>query len=384
MGLLQKAEITMAYFKCGIFGFQGDGKTYTASLLAEGILKAIGENKMAYFDTETGSDWMVPKMKQSGIEVFQVKMRAFTALINTIKECVEINMPFLIIDSITHVWRDLMQSYDEKLNRRGKLQFQDWAIIKKEWQTYTDLFVNSPLHIIVCGRAGYAYDYDFNEDGSKDLIKTGTKMKAEGEFGFEPSLVIEMERITENRKELDAIKDRKKKQAYQPSRGSKSVHRAMILKDRSDTINGQVFEYSHESDRTIFDDIKPHFELLNIGGMQLGVDTQDSKDRFDIEGKPDWKREQEMKKIALEEIQGTMVALWPGTDKDSKKAKSDFVWFVFNTRSWSAVEALPLKDLEDVKKLLTKFEEAYTISDTKDIAVVWREILMQEEDDIPL
>jgi hypothetical protein len=48
----------------------------------------------------------------------------------------------------------------------------------------------------LCGRAGYEYDHEENEDGGKDLIKIGTKMKAEGEFGFEPSLVIEMERLT--------------------------------------------------------------------------------------------------------------------------------------------------------------------------------------------
>ena len=89
MSLLKKAESTMAYFKCGIFGFQGDGKTYTASLLAAGILKAIGADKMAYCDTETGSDWMIPKMNKEGIEVFQVKERSFNNVVTTIRECVE-------------------------------------------------------------------------------------------------------------------------------------------------------------------------------------------------------------------------------------------------------------------------------------------------------
>ena len=129
MGILKKAENTLAYFKCGIFGFQGDGKTYTASLLAAGILKAIKATKLAYFDTETGSDWMIPKMKQEGVEVYQVKERSFSSLLETINECVSDKVPMLIIDSITHVWRDLCHSYDTKLNRRGKMQFQDWALI---------------------------------------------------------------------------------------------------------------------------------------------------------------------------------------------------------------------------------------------------------------
>jgi len=356
MNLLQKAENTMAYFKCGIFGFQGDGKTYTSSQIAEGILKKVGIPKLAYFDTETGSDWMVPKMSSAGIEVFQVKQRSFNNLILTIKECVDSAIPFLIIDSITHVWRDLINSYDQKLNRHGKMQFQDWAIIKKDWQVYTDLFINSPLHIIVCGRAGYDYDYDFNQDGSKDLVKTGTKMKVEGEFGFEPSLVIEMERISENRKALDEIKNRKAKQSFQPDRGSRSLHKAFILKDRSDTINGRSFLYPNEDNRTIFEDITPHFEMLNIGGSQLGVGTEDSQDRFDKKGRPEWKQEKDNLKIALEEIQGCMVSMWPGTDKESKKAKADFLMMVFETRAWSALEQLPLDQAENAVIDIRKFE----------------------------
>ena len=40
---------------------------------------------------------------------------------------------------------------------------------------------------MIAGRAGYDYDYEQREDGTgKDLVKTGIKMKTEGEFGFEP------------------------------------------------------------------------------------------------------------------------------------------------------------------------------------------------------
>jgi hypothetical protein len=52
----------------------------------------------------------------------------------------------------------------------------------------------------------FEYDYDFNPDGTKDLIKTGTKLKAEGEFAFEPHLVVEMERVTPGQEELKAAR----------------------------------------------------------------------------------------------------------------------------------------------------------------------------------
>ncbi len=188
-------------------------------------------------------------------------------------------------------------------------------------------------------------------------------MKVEGEFGFEPSLVIEMERITENRQAIDKIKDRKAKQTFKPERGSRSVHRAFILKDRSDTVNGLSFEYTADSERNIFDDIKPHFELLNIGGMQLGVGTEDSQDRFDKEGRPEWKRDKELKEVALEEIQGSMVSMWPGTDKESKKFKTDFLKIIFDTRSWAAVEKFTLTELQLAAVNVQKFEGIYRKAD---------------------
>lgn len=348
MKLLHKAENTMAYFKAGILGFPGSGKTYTATLLAIGICKAVGNMTVAYFDTETGSDFLIPKLRENGIEVYQWKGRAFTDLINIIREAEEAKLGVLIIDSITHVWRDLCESYDKKLSRRGRLQFQDWALIKGEWKQYTDLFINSKLHIIVCGRAGYDYDYDVDaETGQKDLIKTGIRMKVESEFGFEPSLVIAMERTDEGKeaiKEYLGKADRKSKEAKQlhkPETGSKWIHRAYVLKDRTDTINGMVFDYPK------FDDFAPHFRALNIGGKHLGLDTsRTSEDRFDKDGRPLWKAEQERAKIALEEIKAEIEKFFPGSTALEKKAKIALAEKVFGTASGTKIEGMSCAILE--------------------------------------
>ena len=347
MGLLKEATNQMAFFKCGMFGNPGSGKTYTASLLAIGICKAINNEKVAYFDTETGSDFMLPKLRAEGLKPFVLKSRAFTDLVNVIKECQKSNVGVLIIDSITHVWRDLCESYKKKLNRR-KLQFQDWDTVKNEWQKYTDLFVNSGVHIIVCGRAGYEYDYDMNEDGTKDLIKTGTKMKVESEFGFEPSLMIEMERVTPEKDEVAELQEmsnvaekRKKKQLLRPKIGSKWIHRAHVLKDRSDTLNGESFDYP------TFENFRPHFEFLNIGGEHFGVDTsRNSQDRFDQDGSTQWKRERTRAQIALEEIKAEIDKVMPSSSANEKKAKINISKHVFGTASGTALEGMEYGMLE--------------------------------------
>jgi hypothetical protein len=92
------------------------------------------------------------------------------------------------------------------------LEFQDYGAIKPMWAQFTETFLNSKAHIILCGRAGNTSEYQEKEDGGKkELISTGTKMKAESEMGYEPSLLVEM--VAE--KPLD----RKKKLATRKLRG---------------------------------------------------------------------------------------------------------------------------------------------------------------------
>lgn len=99
----------------------------------------------------------------------------------------------LIIDSISHFWKEVQDSY-KKSKHRNRLHFHDWGQIKDQWGRFTDCYINSQVHIIMCGRAGYEYAYFEDEDGKKQLEKTGTKMKAESEMGYEPSLLMEMVR----------------------------------------------------------------------------------------------------------------------------------------------------------------------------------------------
>lgn len=368
LSMLKRATPQMAYAKMGLFGFQGSGKSFTAALVAEGIAELTGNKKLAFVDTETGSDFLLKRFEAAGLEVYRTKSRSFTDLLAVIKEAEAAGIGTLIIDSITHIWRDLCDSYDKKKQRGGRLQFQDWAVLKAEWRQYTDLFVNSKIHIIVCGRAGYEYDYDFNKDGSKDLIKTGTKMKVETEFGFEPSLVVEMERLTESKKEIQEISgDKKKKEAFKAKVGSKWIHRAHVLKDRTDTINGEAFDYP------TFESFAPHFDALNIGGEHLGVDTtRDSADRFDTEGNSGWKRDQRARTIALEEIKEGMIALWPGQTGKEKAYKGTLLEVVFKTRSWTKVGSDPTTDsLEHVARVLPKFREMFvemmTVDDFREL-----------------
>lgn len=324
MGLFMKAESTSAFLKMGIMGFAGAGKTYTATSTAIGLIEHMQSmaieyaGKPAFFlDTETGSDWVRPQFDAAGIELFTAKTRAFADLLTAVREA-EKDSSLLLIDSISHFWKEICDSY-MKQKKRTRLQFEDWAYLKGEWSKFTDLFINSSLHIILCGRAGYEYDYfQDDETGKKNLEKTGIKMKAEGEMGYEPSLLVLMER------EMDMDTH-------------KVIRTASIIKDRSTVIDGRKFI------NPTFESFMPHIKYLNLGGRQLGVDTsRTSEATIPMETRDNTRVQRE---IALDETQTLLTRYYPGQTGAEKKTKLDLLKKHFNA-SWTEMEKLmPLIDL---------------------------------------
>lgn len=332
MSLFQKATNTQAKLKAGIMGFAGDGKTYTATTLAIGLVELMrardlpdGNKPVMFIDTETGSDWVKPRFDESGIELMTAKTRAFVDLLTALKEA-ESSGAVIIIDSITHFWRELTETYAEKRNRKRGLEFQDWAYLKSEWGKFTDLFVNSNCHAILCGRAGYEYDFFESDSGKKELQKTGVKMKAETETGYEPSILILMEK-------------------HRDMESGQVWREAHVIKDRSTRLDGKSFR------NPSFSDFRPHVDFLNLGGVQLGVDTsRDSGSLIANEGsKRDWKWRQEQREIALDEITEVLQKHHGGTSQDAKKSRADIVEKLSGTRSWERVKTFDLEALFDLR-----------------------------------
>ncbi|MGE4259241.1 MAG: AAA family ATPase [Candidatus Babeliales bacterium] len=343
MSLFKPASNTQAFLKAGILGFAGSGKTHTASLIAIGLTLLVGEKSKAkprpvmFLDTETGSDWVKPMFQEANIELLTSKTRSFSNLVPAIREA-EKEGCVLLTDSITHFWTELTEAYANKKGRKnGRLEFQDWAVLKKEWRGFTDVFVNSSAHIILCGRAGFEYDYFEDEDGKKNLQKTGVKMKAETEMGYEPSLLVMMER------EMDMST-------------MKNVRTATILKDRSRLIDGKSFK------NPTFKDFAPHINFLNIGGQHIGVDTTaNSEALFDNQGNTDWQLEKKAKEIKLEEIEAILVKYHPSTKAEDKQKKVALLEKAFGTPSWTAISDFHSSKLEDgyniIKKSLEETQE---------------------------
>lgn len=326
MKLLKPAVNKMAYAKVGIYGSAGSGKTRTATEIAIGIHRAIKSTKpIAAFDTEPAFSFVLPLYQKAGIELLVAdESRALIDLMAFMDEA-EQHCDVAIIDSITHVWRDAQDSYLKRLNDSrkkygkkpiGALEFQHWRPIKAAWAEFTDRFLSSKLHVIVCGRAGTIYEYQDKDDGSgkKELISTGTRMATEKELGYEPSLLIEM------------VVDRQ---------DGRSTNVAVVQKDRSDTVNGQAFSMP------TFDSFRPHFLSLNIGGEHFdSMDAKDSQAMFPDANESGWDMEQRRRTILCEEIAELMKKHYPSQSVEDKQKRADLLEAHFDTRSWTKVEGM--------------------------------------------
>jgi hypothetical protein len=345
MSIFKEASNTMAFAKVGLLGFAGAGKTRTASEIAIGLHKSIGSSKpVGFIDTETGSDFVLPIFQKHGIKLMISKTRAFKDLAAGLREAPQL-FDIMIIDSVSHFWVDIVESYRKKKNV-NRLSFQDWGIIKPMWaDDFSTPFVTSPIHLIVCGRAGFEYDYFEGEDGKMELYKTGTKMKAEGEFGFEPSLLIEMERI-KNPEATEAYrtaktKDAKMKAAKNIAAGREFVRMATVLKDRSDIMDGKIF-YNPS-----YEDFSPHWQSINVGGEHKPLESGDSQGLFNKEGQPQWAIDKKRATIALEEIKAEYDKYIPGSSAKDKAAKVKLAEHIFKTGSWTALEGMSAEVLNN-------------------------------------
>lgn len=352
MSMLKKATNKMAYGKVGIYGDAGSGKSRTAAEIAIGLCKTYKlEKPVGIFDTEPAWSFLLPLFQKAGLPEPYVydESRAFTDLMAWTREAKEA-CSVLIVDSISHIWRDLQESCLARINDSRKeygkrplasLEFQHWGPIKRQWSEFTDEYLSSKVHFIVCGRAGNVYEYQDKDDGSgkKELITVGTKMATEKEMGYEPSLLIEM------------VKDLE---------GGKIINTAMIQKDRADKLNGKLIPFPN------FKKLEAHFQTLNIGGQHFdSMRGRDSREVFTDAGEDNFAAEMRRRDIALDEIREEMLRHHGhGQDAGTKAAKAETLEKIAGTRSWERISAMRLPEVQRIRNELWKLTRGHGYGET--------------------
>lgn len=350
MNLLTPAVQDNAYLKAAFRGNSGSGKTWAAAAITIGLHPLIGSTKpIAFWDTENALSYVLPHFKANGIEVLELKSRRFAdarSFFDEIKGEVDI----AIIDSITHIWKDLVRSYMEA-NHKKKLAVWDWGRIKPQYEAdVLENIIQCELHLLLCGRLQDIFGY-IEVDDEKVLATTGSKMNAEKSTEYEPSLTVEMERFTYTDDELKELGRMAKDNKGGYAKINKVArYRMTIIKDRANVLAG-MYEFEPmpggiiKPDNEIFLAVKPFCDALNIGGEHKGLDMSGSKEIF---GKveTDYYEKKQQRKILVEKIEAELSIRYKRSDTDKKKKVQELKdWF--GTASWAEIsERLPIEQLE--------------------------------------
>lgn len=365
--MLKALDEEPGFLKAGFLGETSSGKTYTATLLAIATRKHFKlDGPIAMFDTEGGSQYVKHIVRSmTGKPLLGVRARSFDQLMVFTQSCITDGVSVALVDSIAHPWEELKQTFIDDINAARKkknwdprdLEFQDWGKIKPMWARFTELYLNSPLHFIICGRVGDIYEKVMNEERKRaELTKVGVRMQTEKNFGYEPSLLVEMNR----------------EQILEPN--THFVRRATVWKDRFSLIDGQVQDFQTVDTK---DPKKVEKELASVWaffgqhvtklqpGSHTPIDTASkTQTGADETGDDGWAREKKLRTILSEEIQGEIVAAIPGQSADEKKRKAELIYKVFGTRSWTAVEDMHSEKLrEGLARLKAELHPVETVPD---------------------
>ena len=253
MTFLKPAETETGWLKVAFYGSSGSGKTFTA------LKCACALGKTAIVDTEKGSDYYASDFKFD-----RANTRSIKDINSILQEAVANGYKCLIIDSITHIWESAQNAFIEKyknsnkkwavmMREEAKIPWFAWKEIKRPYKDLIASLLNAPLHVFICGRLANIYD----TSNPNELVKTGETMKAEGETPYEPAILIKM---------TCAV--------------GKNEHKAIVEKDRSNTITGKTF-------------VNPGIEMLEPVTKKFGIkhtaiaSTEEAteKDRSTFEGK---------------------------------------------------------------------------------------------------
>lgn len=350
--LLRVLEDAPGFAKISLQGPQGSGKSRTAVEIAVFLWTYFKSKKpIAFFDTESGSDYLAAYIKNcTGLDPLRIKTRAFSQLLAVTQECIDGASDILITDSITHVWREIQASYMKRINEglryaKTRMDIQDIMRIKEEWAPWPDLFLNSPLHVLVCGREGNEWGHEENEEtGKRDLVAVGKKMKVEGEFGYEASLMISM-----HAEQIEPMTIRNKSKHTTTKRPRTIINVATVLKDRFDELNGCRFEMPTGKDFLPF--IKK-LAPASHGAVNTELHTTETLPEMD----GGYMRVKTDREILVEKIQAQLLRAYPGQTGAEKKARNDAFDQFFATRSWTEIEKrVSLSGLRDGLDRLKEF-----------------------------
>ncbi len=170
----------------GIGGTSGSGKTYTALLVARGMVSKASE--IGFLDTENKRGSLYADILDGQFMIgdlyppFSPKRYS-----DAIKEFQEAGVKVLVIDSVSHEWEGEGGCDDIANSKIGKMQ--NWIGAKREHKGFMNTLLQCNMHIICCIRAREKTDFK----DPKNPVSLGIQPVCEKNFMFEMTASLLME-----------------------------------------------------------------------------------------------------------------------------------------------------------------------------------------------
>jgi hypothetical protein len=186
-----EAERTRLWLRCALFGPSGSGKTMTALRMAKGIADRMGV-RYAVIDTEARSaskyadrfSFIVDNLNEKTVDHYIAAMN----------EAAEAGYQVLVIDSLSHAWRELTDEVDRIAEKSAtKNTFSPWAKVNPKQKRFIDAILNFPGHIIATMRSNTEWVIKENKSGKSVPMGIGLKPEQGKGIEYEFDLLIQLD-----------------------------------------------------------------------------------------------------------------------------------------------------------------------------------------------
>jgi hypothetical protein len=176
--IIRTASRQKAFVKVALTGITGSGKTRGALEIASAFQRPI------MIDSENGSGELYSHLYP--YDYIRISPPFTPAkYVEAIEAAVANGNDFLIIDSLSHAWKYVLDYKDGLDASNPKAGFANWRKAKKLFDETMTALLQSPIHICACMREKSEYTETFDSRGTKHMSKTGTTPIAEPDLEFE-------------------------------------------------------------------------------------------------------------------------------------------------------------------------------------------------------
>jgi hypothetical protein len=178
---LKKATRKQVKLRLGLSAVSGGGKTYSALLLAKGL---VGDwSKIAIIDTENESASLYAHLGEYQTLTLTAPFTP-ERYVEAIKTCENAGMECVIVDSITHEWDGKGGILEIHSSMTGN-SFTNWSSITPRHNKFIESILQSSCHVITTVRRKTEYEMSKDGNGKTKVEKAGLKEVTREGFEYE-------------------------------------------------------------------------------------------------------------------------------------------------------------------------------------------------------